>query len=183
MSPPPPSPPIWRSKDVPRGNLFLGERTNAPRSRSSQKCDVSVVLAVTMSIWIDRWRKISKSAINELPEGNNFGERILFSLFSARSSLSCPSIIPHYWQRQQKQQQQVQKLLAEKGGSIGNDAFCPVMNYGPRRTTISRDAAVGGSGGGSVEQNDSFDQFSKLTQQEAPFSHFDFSLSPLSSLS
>ena len=27
-------------------------------------------------------------------------ERILFSLFSARSSLSCPSIIPHYWQRQ-----------------------------------------------------------------------------------
>ena len=41
-----------------------------------------------MSIWFDRWRKISKSAINELPEGNNFeGEDIIFALFSPIESL------------------------------------------------------------------------------------------------
>ena len=180
MSPPPPSPPIWRSsKDVPRGNLFLGERTNAPRSRSSQKCDVSAVLAVSMSIWFDRWRKISESAINELPEGNNFeGEDIIFALFSPIESLL--SLHPAM----------AAVALAAAGPEvIGGERRIHwkrrlLSDYElRRRTTISRDAAVGGSGGGSVEQNDSFDQFSKLTQQEAPFSHFDFSLSPLSSLS
>ena len=41
-----------------------------------------------MSIWFDRWRKISESAINELPEGNNFeGEDIIFALFSPVESL------------------------------------------------------------------------------------------------
>ena len=47
------------------------------------------------------------------------GEDIIFALFSQSLSLS----------RRFIQQQQVQKLLAEKGGSIGIDAFCPVMNY------------------------------------------------------
>ena len=53
-------------------------------------------------------------------------EKILFSLFSVRVSLVDLSVRP-------VAADQVQKLLAEKGGSIGNDAFCPVMNYEEER--------------------------------------------------
>ena len=68
---------------------------------------------------IDREKYRNPRSMNFQRATNLDGEDIIFALFSQSLSLS----------RRFIQQQQVQKLLAEKGGSIGIDAFCPVMNY------------------------------------------------------
>ena len=106
---------------------FVSRGANECFSRSSQKCEVSVVLAVSMSIRFDRCRKISKSAINELPEGNNFeGEDIIFALFSPIESLLSlhPALATVAVAAAGPE-----VIGGERRRSIGNDAFCPVMNY------------------------------------------------------
>ena len=142
------------AKMFPRAICF-SLRTSNGRERSSfpQKCARRFGFGCRDVDLIDRekyWnpRSMNFQRATTLPATATALGKILFSLFSVRVSLSLVdlSVRPSRGTTVTAvgAAEQVQKLLAEKGGSIGNDAFCPVMNYEERTTSISRDAAFSG---------------------------------------
>ena len=129
--------PIWRSKDVPPSDLFLEERASAHLSLYPSKN------AMFRWFWEFRCRfdLIDREKYRN-PRSMNFQRatthcstgwrRYYFRSFQSES-LFLLSIYPFVHPAAVAAAEQVQKLLVEKGGSIGNDAFCPVMNYEEER--------------------------------------------------
>ena len=188
MSPPPPPPSTLACSDLEEQRCspgrFVSRESNSHLSLSHSPpkmqcfCDFWV-LRCRLDL-IDREKYRNPRSMNFQRATAHFArhcrlqywmEKILFSLFSVRVSLSLVdlSVRPSRGTTVTAvgAAEQVQKLLAEKGGSIGNDAFCPVMNYGEgggrrRYREMRRSVAVHRGGHRSRGQNCYFVTTSQL---------------------